>query len=63
MIIIYDIYGRVIDNFFNGYQESGHRSITWHAKNDAGRSVSAGVYFLTIEAGDLIDTKRMVLLK
>ena len=62
-IIIYDIYGRVINNFFNGFQESGHRSITWYAKNDSGRPVSAGVYFLTIETGDFTDTKKMVLLK
>ena len=62
-IIIYDIYGRIINNFFNGYKESGNRSMKWHAKNDAGRSVSAGVYFLTIEVGDLIYTKKVVLLK
>ena len=48
-IIIYDIHGRVINNFFNGFQESGHRSITWYAKNDLGRPVSAGIYFLTIK--------------
>ena len=62
-IVIYDIHGRVINNLYDGYQEAGNKSVTWPAKNDAGRPVSAGLYFLILEAEDFRDTKKMVFLK
>ena len=62
-IVIYDIHGRVINNLYDGYQEAGSRSIIWPAKNDAGLPVSAGLYFLILEAEDFRDTKKMVFLK
>ena len=62
-ITIYDIMGRSIRSLVNSQQTAGYRSIQWNATNNLGEPVSAGMYIYTIQAGDFIDTKKMVLLK
>jgi|TARA_B110000240_G_scaffold180646_1_gene211816 hypothetical protein len=62
-IIIYDINGKVVRRMINNYQTAGYKTISWNATNDEGKSVSAGVYFYSIQAGGFVQTKKMVLLK
>ena len=62
-ITIYDMMGRKVKTLVNGSQTSGYKSVQWNAKNNKGESVSAGVYLYNIQAGDFVDTKKMILLK
>jgi hypothetical protein len=62
-IIIYDLLGRQVKSLINQTQEAGFKSVLWNATNDYGKPVSAGVYLYQIQAGDFIQTKKMVLLK
>ena len=62
-ITIYDMLGNSISHLVNEKQTFGHRSVDWNAKNDQGQPVSAGVYLYRIQAGDFIQTKKMILLK
>ncbi|MBL7111672.1 MAG: DUF4185 domain-containing protein [Bacteroidales bacterium] len=62
-ITVYDILGRQVKNLFSGYQDEGNYSIVWNAKNDLGTSVSSGVYLYQIQAGELTETRKMVLLE
>ncbi len=62
-IIIYDIMGRQVKSLINQTQEAGFKSVLWDATNDFGKPVSAGVYLYQIQAGDFVQTKKMVLLK
>jgi len=62
-IMIYDILGRKIRTLLNEYQDIGYRSIHWNAEDDYGRQVSAGMYIYTIQAGEFVQTRKMVLLK
>ena len=57
-INVYDILRWLV----NEVQNSGFKSVQWNATNNQGQPVSAGVY-LTIEAGELRQTKKMILLK
>ena len=41
----------------------GFKSIQWDATDSMGRPVSAGVYLYQIQAGEFVQTKKMVLLK
>jgi hypothetical protein len=62
-ITIYDMMGRIVNNLVSNQQNTGYKSIQWDATNDAGQSVSAGLYLYTIDAGQFRQTKKMVLLK
>jgi hypothetical protein len=62
-ITIYDMLGRNIKTLINQTQDAGYKSVIWDATNDYGKPVSAGVYLYQIQAGEFVQTKKMVLLK
>ena len=62
-ITIYDMLGRQVKTIINQYQEAGYRSVIWNATNNYGKPVSAGIYLYQIQAGEYMQTKKMVLLK
>ena len=55
---IYDILGREIKTLVNNEQIAGKYEVPF-----IGTNLASGVYFYRIEAGDFIETKKMVLLK
>jgi len=55
--------GREVKTLINQTQNAGYRSIQWNATNDYGNPVSAGVYLYLIQAGEYMQTKKMMLLK
>lgn len=57
-IRVYDITGREIRTLVNEIKVTGNYSIVFNGSN-----LSSGVYFYKIEAGDFVQTKRMVLIK
>jgi len=62
-ITIYDMLGREVKTLINQAQDAGYRSLIWDATNDYGKPVSAGIYLYQIQAGEYMQTKKMVLLK
>jgi hypothetical protein len=62
-ITVYDMLGRKIRTILNQQQDPGYKSVIWDATNDYGKPVSAGIYLYQIQAGDFMQTKKMVLLK
>ena len=62
-VTVYDMLGNVVNNLVNTNQSSGYKSVQCDATNNQGEPVSAGVYLYKIQAGDFVDTKKMILLK
>ena len=62
-ISIFDISGNPIKMLVNEVKNAGFYSTRWGAINDNGQPVSAGVYFYKIQAGNFVDTKKMILIK
>ena len=60
---IYDIMGKEVVHLMKSYQVAGYRSYQWDGRDTMGRPVSAGVYLYQIQAGEFVETKKMVLLK
>ena len=57
-IKVYNNLGQLVATLFNGVNEAGTHEVSWNAA-----SVSTGVYFYSINAGDFTSTKKMILLK
>jgi hypothetical protein len=55
---IYDVLGRGIETLVNNRQSAGSHSVTFNAS-----SLSSGVYFYKLEAGNFIQTKKLVVIK
>ena len=62
-IRIYDLNGRLVNTLVNAQKSAGYKAIKWAGVDNKGKAVSAGLYLYTIEAGEFIQTKKMVLLK
>ena len=62
-ITVYDMLGREVTTLVNQHQNAGSKSILWNATNFYGKTVSNGIYLCRIQAGDYIDTNKMILLK
>ncbi len=62
-VLVYDMMGRMVKTLVNDLQNSGQNYIKWNGTNDNGEQVSAGLYLYTIQIGEYIETKKMVLLK
>ena len=63
MLTVYDMLGRMVVQLVNTTQEAGFKSVQWVATDSYGKQVSAGVYLYQIQAGEFVQTKKMVLLK
>ena len=62
-ITIYDMMGRKVSTLVSSRQTAGYKTVQWNATNDAGEPLSAGLYLYMIEAGQVRQMKKMVLLK
>ena len=62
-IQIFDVSGRIIKELISGNYSVGDYTTQWDARNERGQLVSAGVYMYTIQVGNYIFAKKMVLLK
>ena len=62
-LTVYDLMGREVTKLVNTTQEAGYRSVQWDATDMHGKPVSAGVYLYQIQAGEFVQTRKMVLLK
>jgi hypothetical protein len=60
---VYNARGALVRRLFNGKRDPGVYEIPWDARNDEGRAVASGVYFYRLDAGDVTNTRKMLLLK
>lgn len=57
-LIIYNILGQKVDELVNTFQKAGRYEVKWNAENFA-----SGIYYYRIEAGNFVQTKKLILLK
>jgi len=65
---IYNIRGQKVRTLINDNMKAGYHSVVWNGKDDAGKSVTSGVYFNQFgtaedDGGDYTSVKKMILLK
>jgi hypothetical protein len=60
---VIDLSGRLVRTLAAGSLAAGQYGVTWKGINDFGRQVEAGVYFLKLEIGGQVETRRAVLVR
>ena len=55
---VYDLLGNKVISLFDGYQEAGSYTLNFFADQ-----LTSGVYFYRLQAGNWVDTKKMLLMK
>jgi FlgD Ig-like domain len=60
---IYNIKGQLVKELLETRLDKGNHSIVWKGNSNTGKPVGSGVYFYQLKAGDVIETRKMMLLK
>ncbi len=59
---IYSPDGRLVRTLVTGEYAAGHHTARWDGLDDAGRAASGGVYFYSLRAPGIEESRRMILL-
>jgi hypothetical protein len=62
-IEIFNAIGERVKILINSEYSAGYHSINWQGADGIGKSVSSGVYFYRLQAGDFIQTKKMIFMR
>ena len=57
-LVIYDLLGREVEVLYNNMQKAGYHQINWNANRYA-----SGLYFVTLIAGEYVNTQKLMLIK
>jgi hypothetical protein len=57
---IYDMLGRLAREVFRARQKAGWYEVEWDGRNELGRPVTSGIYFVVLQAGENKQTRKMV---
>ncbi|MEW5922451.1 MAG: lectin like domain-containing protein [Candidatus Zixiibacteriota bacterium] len=60
---IYNILGRKLATLLDQSLPAGNHTVQWDGLDMSGKPVASGIYFYRIQAGDFIDTRKMIMLK
>ena len=62
-IEVFNVLGQKVRTLVNETKSAGSYRTEWNGIDDAGRPISTGVYLYRFSAGDLVQTKKMLLIK
>jgi PKD repeat protein len=60
---VYNIFGQHVRTLLRNHFAPGHYEATWDLRDDRGESVSVGIYFYRLQAGDYSATRKLVITK
>ena len=63
VIEIFNIVGQKVRTLVNETKSAGSYRIEWNGNDDTGKPVSTGIYLYRFQAGDVVQTRKMLLLK
>ena len=60
---VYNVRGQLVNTLINEFQQPGHYDVIWNSEDSDNRPVSSGVYFYKMQADNIQQTQKMLLLK
>jgi|GEM_PF-2763506 len=62
-LIVFDVRGKAVRTLKEGQLNAGHHNAVWQGRDDAGNTVSSGVYFYVLRCGSQVLRKKCVFMK
>ncbi len=62
-VSVFNVLGQEVNTLISEEMGAGNHTVEWDGRNNTGGSVSSGIYFYRIVAGDFSQTKKMLMLK
>jgi hypothetical protein len=62
-LVIYNLQGQQIRTLVAKEQKAGYYSVVWDGRNEAGQTVSSGLYLYRVQAGSFVATHKMLMIK
>jgi phosphodiesterase/alkaline phosphatase D-like protein len=62
-LVVYDMAGRRVRRLLDGGQPAGVQLVRWDGRDEGGRLLPAGFYVLRLEAGSIVRTRRLELIR
>jgi len=62
-LAIHDARGRLVRMLSDDVFETGDHAVSWDGTDDRGRRLGSGVYFVQLVAGDVVDTRKVLMVK
>ena len=63
LLSIYNLLGQRVITLLQGNRPAGGYSLTWDGRNQQGRDVVSGIYFVSLVSGNTVQTRKMFLLR
>jgi flagellar hook assembly protein FlgD len=57
VVAVHDVGGRLVRTLLRDDRPAGRHSVTWDGRDERGRIVPAGVYFVRLEAGGVQESR------
>ena len=63
LLAVYNLKGQLVRTLVNEEKENGHYKAVFNAKDDKGNTLSSGIYFYRLQAGNYVSTRKMLLME
>ncbi len=58
---VYNLLGQLVRTLAEGVQAAGEYRLVWDGRDDAGRALSSGIYFVRLQVGEMGQTRKLAL--
>ena len=62
-VVVYDVLGRRVRRLAERDYPAGHHGVAWDGRDGSGQPVPAGVYVAQLRAGDVVRTRKLLVVR
>jgi hypothetical protein len=62
-IVLYDVLGRGVRTLVSGFVRAGDHHAVWDGRDDSGARVAPGAYLYQLRTDDVVQTRKLIVLK
>jgi len=59
-LVLYDVFGRIVSKMTEE-KDAGYYEYLWHMRDNGGKEVSSGIYFVKLQAGSNLGTRKILI--